>query len=222
MPEGKHIKALGDIAKSAGKIAEGVELVLDVAECAKSVNDVLTIRDKVALFFEIDEIFTTIIQNTTDYYMREAAREVLSEIHGGEITDVRELVTAKGLHVIVDINPIVAALSSLMDFVWVNFTPLKDLDEAYTADAILHIKMACCKRLQDYTVRKEGDKVYYDERYELEVNTYLLHCLQTQLVWTYAISGGESFNKDVIFYEEASGIRLPIAANDYIANGKRF
>lgn len=209
--------------KSLGKVADGVGLVLDVADCISSVNDVVTIREKVHLFFEIDEIFTTIIQNSTDYYMQEAAREVLREIHGGEITDVRELIIEQGVNVLLDINPIVSAVTGLTDFVMTNFTPLKDLDKAYAADAVLHLKMACCDRLQEYTVRTEGDTVYYEAQYQMEVNTYLLHCLQTQLVWTYVINDGKKCSQDVLGYENASGIRLPIAANNYIIGaGKRF
>ena len=200
--------------KKIFKVADRISLGFKVADCIKTINDVWAAQEKAFIFFEIEEILTTIILNTEDQYMRQAAQEVLAELRGGDITDPTELLIREGTEkIIAYVSPTVAAVGGFFDLLLVNTTPLKELDEDYVANATLHIKMACCERLKDYTKYSDENYVYYDTLDEVEVNVYLLHCLQSQLVYTYTL---EIKNATIPLFAEQYDFALPENAEKYV------
>lgn len=204
-----------------GQVADAasfVSLAIDVADAVESVSDVLYIKEKVDLFFELQEIFAVIVQNASNDFMRDAAQEVWNEFSGGWIPDLADLTVREGVHAVIDISPVLSAVTSGIDLLLISFTPIKDLDAAYAADAVKHIKMASCALLSEYTYSTEGNVYYYEAQYETEVNVYLMHCLQTELVWTYTINNGKKDNAIVQEYFRLEGIKVPKAAEKYIIN----
>ena len=52
--------------------------------------------------------------------------------------------------------------------------------------------------------------------FQTEVEVYLMHCIQTQLVWTYVISDGKDDNQTLVEYTKVCNIELPKNAYNYI------
>lgn len=201
--------------QKAGDVADTVLLAFDVAECVQNRSDVLKTQKVASEFFELTEIFETIVENTTNTYMKKAAKEILTEIKGGRFKDLDDLIERELTHTIIDINPYVSVVGGVIDTIMVTVTPIKELDTAYAADAIRHIKMSCCELLRDNTDHSEGHLYYYREENKEKVDVYLRHCLYSQLVWTYTINEGEKESFTVLEYVKLSGIKLPKIADNY-------
>lgn len=209
------IKQLDGLLGKVGKVTGAISLAFDVADCIQSAKDVREIQQKAFLFFELEEIFTEIITNSTNYYMQEAARDILREIRDGYVTDIDDMIERKGVQAIIDITPVLGPVSSLFDLAIGSLPVFAELNSAYAADAARHINMACCELLKDYTVRTEGDLQYYEPQHETEVQIYLLHCLQSRLVSTYLRNDGKTVDSSVVSYADRSGITLPENAIKY-------
>lgn len=208
-------KSLKGVFQKVGKGADKVVLAFDIASCIKTRSDVLKTQRVASEFFELTEIFETIVENTTNTYMRKAAKEILTEIKGGSFKDLDDLIEREAVHTVLDINPYVSVVGGLIDTIMVTVTPIKDLDTSYLADAIRHIKMACCELLEENTEYSEGNLCFYKEENKEKIDVYLRHCLYSELVWTYTIHEGKIESGFVLDYVKKSGIELPEVANNY-------
>lgn len=211
----KTLKGAFDVVDKVGKATDAVFLLVDVSECVKTYSDVLKTQKVASEFFELTEIFETIVANTTNTHMKTAAEEILEEIKGGQFKDLDDLLEREATKTIITFNPYVAAGSALVDTAITIAPKLRELDTAYSADAIRHIKMACCELLKENTENPEGYLYYYKEENKEKVDVYLQHCLYSQLVWTYTINKGEKQSSTVLEYARLSGVKLPKIADNY-------
>ena len=185
------LRHVGNILKKVDTGVKVVTLAIDVTKCVTTYKDIRDIQSKAYLFFELELIFMTIAEKAENYYMRKAAEDILKEIRTGYHTNVGELIRRKGAHAVIDAIPLVGPVSSVFDFILTYALSFDELKAGYAGDAVRHINMACCELLEDYTTRVDGEWYYYDPQDALEVQVYMQHCLQSNIVSVYSRSEGK-------------------------------